>query len=355
MMLRKLVEIIGLIFFLLFNQSCHSGNAQQESSVDINDNILQLMFYNVENLFDINDDTLKNDNDFLPEAARYWTRKRYEEKIRNIYKVFTAAGKWSPPDIIGLCEVENSYVLNDLINNTPFSKFEYNIIHYNSPDNRGIDVALVFNKEKFDPIVHESVNIFFPQNPKIKTRDILYVKGKLMMDDTLHLFVNHWPSRRGGQVSSEHKRIKAATVLRNITDSIFAVNPRAKIVIMGDFNDESSDKSISGILGAISDFTMIQNEYLYTFVNQGFSNNIGTHKYKGNWSFLDQFIISGSLLSSKQGLYCNQSDFSVFKADFLLIDDDKYSGKKPFRTYNGYKYQGGYSDHLPILLDLHYK
>ena len=313
------------------------------------------MFYNVENLFDTFDDSLKNDEDFLPESNHFWNNHKYYTKLNHIYKVITAVGGWNPPAIIGLCEIENRKVIDDLINNTPLVKHEYQVIHKESPDRRGIDVGFLYRQDLFKPISNSFIPINFPNNPENKTRDILYVKGITNKLDTLHIFINHWPSRWGGQLESEDRRLFVASVLRSKVDSIFNQNTNSNIIITGDFNDYPNNKSIIKVLSANQNFDVIKPNSLYNLSAYLYkTKNIGTHKYQGEWDVLDQFIVSGNLLNSENNMYTSKTDVHILNKDFLLEPDDSYYGFKPNRTYIGYKYNGGFSDHLPTYLILNF-
>ncbi|MCK5169050.1 MAG: hypothetical protein KAQ75_04145, partial [Bacteroidales bacterium] len=312
-------------------------------------------FYNVENLFDTFDDSLKNDEEFLPEGDRFWNNYKYYSKLNNIYKVIIAIGGWNPPAIIGLCEIENRKVVKDLVNNTPLVKFEYQIILKESPDRRGIDVGLIYRKELFQPLYYEAIPVNFPDNPESKTRDILYVKGIAKNSDTLNVFINHWPSRWGGQLESEDRRLFVASVLKAKVDSIFKLNPQSNIIITGDFNDYPDNKSINKVLNASQDYDQITDNQLYNLSSFLYkSKNIGTYKYQGDWDVLDQFIVSGNILDKKNKIFTSLDDVYIFNADFLLEPDEGYFGYKPNRTFIGYKYNGGYSDHLPTYLILNF-
>ena len=312
------------------------------------------MFYNVENLFDTYDDSLTNDQEFLPDGKRYWNNHKYYTKINQIYKVITAVGQWNPPAVIGLCEIENRKVLNDIVNNTPLVKFEYQIIHKDSPDRRGIDIGLLYREDLFIPIQKEFIPIHFPNNPESKTRDILYVKGIANNTDTLHLFVNHWPSRWGGQLESEHKRLFVASVLKSKIDSILSYNTSSNIIVTGDFNDYAENKSIQSILNA--NIEMGNNpDCLYNLsYSLSSKTNLGSHKYQGEWGILDQFIVSGNLLNIQNKTYTTIDDIHIYDAEFLLEPDESHFGYMPKRTYIGYKYNGGFSDHLPTYLILRF-
>lgn len=314
---------------------------------------MRLMFYNVENLFDTYNDSLIRDDEFLPRGKKFWSKGKYYDKIRNIASVIVAVGGWQTPEIIGLCEVENRKVLNDLCNRTGLKNLNYEIIHKESPDKRGIDVALLYKPKSFKPILYRAIKVSFKSSPGSTTRDILYVKGLTRNKDSLHVFINHWPSRWGGQMASENRRMDAAKTLRNAVDSILEHDNSAKIIIMGDLNDYPDNKSVADVLNAKVDFDTIINNELYNlsaYIEK--TKNIGSHKNKGEWGVLDQIIVSGAVLNAQKGLSCTLNDAYIFNAGFLLTNDETFTGKKNFRTYIGYKYAGGYSDHLPVFLDL---
>ena len=332
--------------FILFILVFQTVFAQKE----VSHQAFRIMFYNVENLFDPFNDSLTNDDEFTEEGTRHWTWYKFQTKINQIYKVIMAAGNPYPPAIIGLCEVENRFVLKQLAYKTPFSKFNYKIVHQESPDRRGIDVGLLFDSKRFELLYYEAVTVDFPFKPDSRTRDILYVKGVLMGVDTIHIFVNHWPSRWGGQMATDPKRKRAADILRSKTDSLFLVHQEPLIVIMGDFNDYPSNESLMVNLGAGNKKEEKNLVNLMLDYSDNFS--IGSHKYKGEWGMLDQFIVSRYMLKPQSLLKIEQQKAFVFDASFLLEADEKYTGKRPNRTSIGYKYHGGYSDHLPIYIDI---
>jgi predicted extracellular nuclease len=303
----------------------------------------KVMFYNVENFFDTRDDPLTNDDSFTPAGANHWNARKFIDKRNNIYKTIVAAGKGLVPHIIGLCEVENRYVLHQLTMQTPLSKYNYATVHYDSPDRRGIDVALLYMKDAFEVIVSRAYRA-----PLI-TRDILYVKGVTNDRDTLHFFVNHWPSKRGGAVS-EKGRILVANLLKRVTDSIFNENRNANICIMGDFNDYPDSKSVKA-LDAKPLHVDLGNQYLYNMSLHLQDDNQGSIKYQNRWELIDLFFVSGNLLFNAAGLRCSKSSIEIFKAGFLL-DTAIGEGESPKRTYRGPSYIGGFSDHLPVILTL---
>jgi len=335
-------HIIILLFastFLLLN----SVSAQNPEKI-------RLAFYNVENLFDTINDPLTSDDEFTPGGTKSWNFSRYLDKLDHIYKTVTALGDWDPPAIVGFCEVENRSVLYDLVAKTPFIKNGYEIIHQDSPDKRGIDVGLIYHPKLFKPISFQAIRVDITKDSSSTTRDILYVTGKVFKTDTVHIFINHWPSRSGGQAKSEPRRIIAAETLRLHVDSIQKLNPNANIIIMGDFNDEPGDKSIYDALGAKGDSIPQNSTDLYNGMYSYFKKEIGTEKFQEHWHCLDQIIMSYSLLDKKNAVYMVSP--TIFKASWLIEPDEKYLGDRPYRTYAGPKYTGGYSDHLPVYVDL---
>jgi len=337
--------------------TCISGNETVKSEKNIVRGDVRIMFWNTENLFDTIDDPHKDDDEFLPKSGRRWTGKRYKRKIDNLYKVIVGVGEWEPPEMIGLCEVENRAVLEDLVRKTPLSGYDYEIVHKESPDERGIDNALLYRKDRITIISEEAIAIDLSgKNYTDKTRDILYVQCLIKEKDTIHVFINHWPSRREGLSVSEPKRLLVAQTLRKKIDSVYNINSEPYIVIMGDFNDEAGNKSLKEVLNAGVDIKNIKNDRLYNLPAElKGSLNKGTLKYKSNWNLFDQFIVSGSLLKNRKSIYCNSGKMNIYNPDFLLVKDETYLGYRPFRTYWGYKYQAGFSDHLPIYLDMKIK
>ncbi|MFK8038681.1 MAG: endonuclease/exonuclease/phosphatase family protein [Crocinitomicaceae bacterium] len=329
----------------LFSQAifCYSQNPQLDLSG------IRIMFYNVENLFHPENDSLKSDDDFTKDGPRHWNYTKYQKKINQIAQNVIAIGEWEPPAVIGLCEVENLQCLKDLIFNSPLSTFNYQIVHQESGDKRGIDVAFLVRSEFFQIIEYKAFVLDFP-NSSSATRDILYMKG-LTGQDTLHCLVNHWPSRYGGELATKPKRNFAASILRSKFDSIQNITPSAKIIAMGDFNDYPTDESMKDILSAKKDTNNITLTDLINLTWQ-YEKTTGTNKYQHEWHILDQFIINQTLLESNESLYTSFHLSHIFKASWLFTDEADGFGKKPFRTYNGFKYIGGYSDHLPIYTDI---
>ena len=317
------------------------------------DDTFRIMFYNCENLFDTKDDTLSRDEEFLPDGDRKWDNFRFYKKLNNIAKVIIGVGEWQAPAVVGLCEIENRFVLNQLVYETPLKKFGYRILHRESPDWRGIDVACLYRKDVFHPDTFLTIPVRFPFDPDSRTRDILYVKGRFYSNDSLHLFINHWPSRYGGYLETEKKRQFAATILRRHVDSLLMSSKNCKIMIMGDFNDGPKDASISEILQTRLSCVDAERgcliNLMFPYVD---SSTSGTLKYRESWDVFDQVIVSQSLLKADSGLSVSPAKAYIYKPAYLLIEDETYMGLKPFRTYYGFKYQGGFSDHLPVWVQI---
>ena len=310
---------------------------------------MQVMFYNVENLFDTKDDPKTDDKEFLPSGDYKWDDAKLNEKLSNIQKVISTL---KFPEIIGFCEVENRDVLDMLVNQSELKTKNYTVVHFDSPDNRGIDVGLVFNPKRIKLLSSRKVAVVLDGKDDRPTRDILYAKLQLITRDTLHVFVNHWPSRSGGEKETEPKRLAAAQALKAITDSILKVSPNSKIISMGDYNDYPSDKSIKEVLKAEID-TTLGDKAFYNLMGWQMGPGKGTQKHRENWGFLDQFIVSNALLFNPNGTRTFFKAAQVGRLDFLITKDERNGGEMPFRTYGDKrKYIGGYSDHLPIVLTL---
>jgi predicted extracellular nuclease len=347
-MKKSLLLLVWLALFL-------AGRGQQTQNRFARDsNTLRICFYNLENFFDCEHNPPKNDYDFTPEGKYHWTKTRFNAKVNNIAKVFIAMGGGICPEIIGVCEIENENAITNLLYKSPLKTQGYKYVFYSSPDRRGINVALFYKNKDFQVAYSRAIPVVDTSNRKFKTRDILYVKG-LWLDhcsDTLHIFVNHFPSRYGGYAASIGKRNLAAKILRSTVDSILRISPAAKILIMGDFNDYPYDESIVKYLQV--PYKREKTDTVH-FVNTMFSyfnkNNVGTNKYGRHWGILDQIIVSPKLFFSTSTLRTKGGGV-IFDADFLLEKDEKNMGVKPFRTYSGFSYKGGFSDHLPVYIDL---
>lgn len=305
------------------------------------------MFYNVENFFDIYDDSLTDDNSFLPNGLMGWNSARYNKKMNSLYKTIIAAGEWNTPAVIAFCEIEKRKVLEDLISGSYLSKFNFGIIHEESPDRRGIDVCLIYQK-KIARVLYYRYWIPEMINRKdFNSRSVLYAK-LLIGSDTIHFIINHWPSKRGGVLAGENLRMSIASMVREKIDSIFKKNIlSSKIIVLGDFNSTSDDQVIQTLI-APGD----SGRSLVNLSDKLDRKGRGTYRYMGTWEMIDLAIVSERLLTCSEGLYTSADMLSIFQPDFLLKKDPKYPGLSPYSTYRGFRYQGGYSDHLPILLDL---
>lgn len=292
---------------------------------------------NCENLFDCRHDSLKNDTEFLPDGSYHWTRTRYWRKLNRVGQTIIACGvkgqSWQLPDMVALCEVENDSVLHDLTRRSLLRNARYEYVMTCSPDERGIDVALVYSPFSFRLIRSHSVRVE-PIKDMRPTRDILYASGVIASGDTLHVIVAHLPSRRGGERHSRPFRMAAADRVAAVADSVYNVSKDAKIIIAGDFNDYANSASVRMLCGKrLKDISAEAT---------GRNGAKGTYRYQGEWGSLDHILVSESL--ARNVVHCYVND-----ALFLVEPDDKYGGVKPRRNYLGPRYQNGFSDHLPLV------
>jgi len=303
-----------------------------------------IAFYNLENLFDTTNDPTTLDDDFTPKGRKNWNLYRYKNKIRKLGNVIAQLGtqkSYYSPAIVGVVEVENKAVLNDLVASKNLKPHDYGIVHYDSPDERGIDVALLYKKELFKVLSSETFPLYLEgkNGDRDYTRDVLLVKGNLN-DELIYVLVNHWPSRRSGEDETEEKRIKAAQLNTTIVEKINSETPNAKIIIMGDFNDDPSNNSIKKLV----------NDTFYNPMERLINTGNGSLNYKRTWHLFDQIIFSKNFFNLEE----NKHTFKyaeVFDKHFLKEWKGKYKGN-PFRTYVGKWYQGGFSDHFPVYVYL---
>jgi endonuclease/exonuclease/phosphatase family metal-dependent hydrolase len=310
------------------------------------------MFFNIENYFEAKNDSLHPKREFAPSGVQHWTRERFNKKSMEIFRTFVAVGGAELPDIIGLCEIENRTVLNRLYYDTPFAKYEYGIVHQESPDRRGIDVALFYKKSTFTLV--DKKFIYVNLGKRRTTRDILYAKGIVNQLDTLHIMVVHAPSKYGGAAASEPNRQAFAKVLRSFIDSLNSVTKKLYLVVMGDFNDLPDSPSVEHIVQASRNLHSPHPDSLYNLAMPLYRQNkkAGTIKYNGKWQLIDMMLVSGLLLNSKEPIYCEPTDYRIFKMPYLMEEDERYADSIPKRTYKGMRYNGGISDHLPVVLDI---
>ena len=346
-----------ILFFLLFVFLLEPLRTQGQDAA--NDYVM-VAFWNLENFFDPFVDTTRSYNEYTETGGQHWTRSRFYRKRNNLYKAILSFSRQRPIGILGLCEVENEYVLNSLFNFTPLRRFNYRWVHYEGPDRRGIDPAIVYSKDLFQLISSEAIPYVNPEDSSFVSRDILYAKFHDYKNDTIHCFVNHWPSKYRGELETRGARNAAAQLLRQKIDSIMEaartslVEGIPKIIVMGDFNDTPEAFCIRQVLGARSLAECGDEQVLVNlFASPSELDFKGTLKYQDSWMIFDQIIVSKSLLYS-YSIHCTSSDARIIHEGFLLEEDRSYQGLKLNRTYLGPKYHGGFSDHLPVMLLLRY-
>ncbi len=310
----------------------------------------QVAFYNLENLFDTINDPLTDDYEFLPTSQHRWNTERYTQKIHNLARSIASIGNWQGPDVLGVCEVEHKSCLLDLTKKTSLNQFNYEVIHQESSDKRGIDVACMYKKDKFELINYQYLKINFSFDTK-PTRDILYVKGKALGKDTVHIFYSHWPSRMGGVAESEPKRIVAANTLKACIDSILSTNQLAKIIVSGDFNDGTTSQSIYTHLKADHSQEVNEKPLFNTSHYLAHTLHKGSHKYQDEWNLFDQIIISKILSDTNETMFCYPKTSKIHDDKVWLNESDSFSnGQKPKRNFVGTQYNNGYSDHYAVSL-----
>lgn len=326
--------------------------AQEKKEYKVN----TVAFYNVENLFDTENDPLTFDDDRTPDGKDHWTEEIYAAKLKNMAKVIAEIGAdvtGTAPAIIGVCETENRKVLEDLVNQEPLLQKDYGIIQFDSPDRRGIDVALLYQKRLFTPTNYKAHELIIYDNndrtKRIFTRDQLVVSG--MLDgEKMHFIVNHWPSRSGGEARSRQKRISAAKLNKHIMDSIFVDEPYAKIITMGDLNDDPTSPSVRKILKPKSDRDGLQIKQLYNPMENMFKEGLGTLAWRDGWNLFDQMIISAELTKKDYSSY-RFYKAGIYNPSYLANPRGQYKGY-PYRSFANGSFTGGYSDHFPVFVYL---
>jgi len=339
-MKKYILGSIALLAFLAYFVVSCSNNQIKDFSI---------AFYNVENLFDTINNPQIRDNDHLPDSKIPWNTARYNRKLKNISRVMSSILPKGFPSLFGLAEVENRQVVSDLIHQGNLKNAAYKIIHKDSPDERGIDVALLYRPSVYTPISNRFIHVQFPSDPGNPTRDILYSKGLVYGKDTLHIFVNHWVSRYGGKQKTEAFRRYTGHLLRLLADSIFNAEPNANIVVMGDLNDNPTDSSLTVSMGVRNPKPPFEKKQLFNLAYKPFEAGEGSLYYHG-WDLFDQVIVSTSLVAGYNGMKIVGLKEEVFKKSWMLFQPKKGSAV-PNRTA-GRKYYGGYSDHLPVLVKM---
>lgn len=309
------------------------------------------VFYNTENFYDTIDDPKTMDDDFTPNGNRKWTLERFNDKVGKLTKVIGEIVKPDYPDVIGLAEIENKWVMESILDEMNRNGIRrYSFIHYDSPDERGSDVAIIYNTQTFAILESTPILVHLP-GIEDRTRDILYIKGKTLNSEILHLFVVHFPSRNSGKEVSERRRYFVASELKNAICKIQDENPNENVLVVGDFNDTPDDNSIDEVLGAKKEFSSVVNHKLYNLLYPKFKKGLGTTYHK-RWLLFDQFIVSGSMLLSDR-IDCKPDYADIFNPPYLL-HTDRNKQISPNRSYRG-RFTGGYSDHLPIYLRIYLK
>ena len=338
-MLNKLLSVF--VIFTLFLVSCQTYTKVNPP--------FTVAFYNVENLFDTIDAPNKMDEEFMPVEPKNWNTVRYNKKLADLARVITAIDSIKLPVLVGVCEIENDAVLNDLVAQTSLKKADYKIVWNDGPDTRGIDCALLYQPSVFKVISSEFLPVIDLNEPDFQTREVVYVKGNIGNEE-FHVFVNHWPSRRGGEEASEHKRILAANVVRNKVNEIFTLNALPNIIIMGDMNDEPANRSLAEVLNAQPNNVLPENQQLVNLMYDEFESGKGSYNYQNDWNMIDNMVISGALINKTTGLKSKLDNGFIFHQPFMKFKNNQ-GDISPNRTY-GREYYGGISDHFPIYMIL---
>lgn len=344
--MKKWNLFLSIVFSQIVFVYC---NAENKNGREID--TIYTATWNVENLFDTVDDPDINDEDFTPAGENEWTQERVNHKIKNLAEVINYMNNGKGPDLLGVQEVEHQSLLNEL--NEEYLDEKYKIVYAESLDKRGIDNGLFYNADLFELLSFDTLRIDLAD--AWLTRYILYANLQIKdSQQTLHVFVNHWPSRSGGKEKSEPNRIAAALVLKNFTDKIFEKDVNANVIILGDFNDDPVDVSVYEILNAQElECGNPGMNYLYNTSLEKFKSGIGTYLFRNEWNMLDQILVSRSLVDNNDLDYVCDS-FEIIKPDFMINHEGQYAGSA-IRTFGGKKYIGGYSDHYPTGAKFTYK
>lgn len=316
----------------------------------------KIVFYNLENFFDTVNDPEVLDDEFTPEGPKKWTQDKYDKKLHNMERVFfdIAAINKDYPVVIGVSEVENRNVLEDIVAAPKLAPANYRIVHHDSPEARGVDVAFFYRADVFKLEGEKAIRTIIPSLPNFKTRDILTMWGKIDGEDFLFM-VGHWPSRMGGKEASEYKRIAVGEQMRSIADSVKQIRPDVKVVLMGDFNDDPTDPSITQGLGAKLKVKELQKGDYYAPYASMLKAGYGTLAYGDAWNIFDNVVVTENLVNDTTDKLKIQkapgSKFygNIFKRHYMVQKEGQYKGY-PLRTYVGNNFQGGYSDHFPVYI-----
>ena len=332
-----------LILFLLTAQFCVAQSDKKKLTVSVG-------FYNLENLFDTINDPNTNDEEYLPQGKNHWTSERYVKKVSNMAYAISRIGDNLmpiPPMILGISEIENRRVVEDLVGHDYLKKFNYQIVHYDSPDRRGVDVGLIYNPSYFTVTNSAVHRLDYSNDTSFRTRDQLVVSGTIY-GETLHIIVCHWPSRRGGEARSRPLRNAAADLSRHIIDSLLALDANAKIVMMGDLNDDPNDVSLLERVNAKSERADVDSKSMYNPYYNMYKRGDGSLAYRDAWNNFDQIMVSPALVNSENNSF-TISSAKIYNANFLTNTKGQYRGY-PFRTFSYGSFMGGYSDHYPVYI-----
>ncbi len=315
---------------------------------------VSVAFYNQENLFDTIDGE-NNDADFLPDGVKHWTMERYQKKLKHMSEAISVLADGKAPDILGLCEVENRGVVEDLIKQEALKKYNYQIVHFESSDKRGIDNALIYRTGKFIMTDASTHFVKLPEDYLI-TRDILEVDG-FIMNEPVSILVGHWPSRSGGEKASMPRRLAAAKVMRHLTDSLMQENPNRKVILMGDFNDDPNSPSLTKGLGSINKEKQVRDGDLFNTTAKLYRKGYGTLAYRDTWNLFDNIVVTSNLIRGSKDEWQVLRDkrtgaFGRISQNPNLIQKTGHYKGYPFRTFSGDKFQNGYSDHFPVFIYL---
>jgi hypothetical protein len=344
--MKKPIKLFGSLSLVILFSSLFSQSLDKKKNYFIS----AIGFWNVENLYDTLNDKWKNDEEFTPFGTNAWTGKRYLTKIDRLAEVISQMATEVTPDglaILGLCEIENKSVVKDLVNSPRLKKRNYQLVHIEGPDARGVDPSFIYNPTYFKVTKSVSYKVTLVTDSTHKTRDILVVSG-LFVGEPLTVLVNHWPSRRGGEMLSRPNRNAAAKIARRIADSITTANPKAKVAIIGDLNDDPVNDCVKKIIKTYKEIEFAKDGFYFNPMEKPFLNGIGTLAWQDSWNLFDQIIINKPFVEGNFNTW-QYYNVRIFNKAFLKSDFGNFKGY-PFRTYSGGAYTGGYSDHFPVYI-----
>ncbi|MBN2615356.1 MAG: endonuclease/exonuclease/phosphatase family protein [Bacteroidales bacterium] len=343
--MKKMILSAGVVLFLIAG-TIPSANAQKVFQSAL------IGFYNQENLFDTVNDPKINDEEFLPDGINHWNTAKYMRKLQHMSEAISKIGLSVNPDgvaVLGISEIENRKVIEDLISMPALKDRHYQIVHYNSPDRRGVDVALLYNPKYLKVLATKSTRLYVKGMPNFRTRDQLLVEGSLL-GEKIYFIVNHWPSRYGGEKRSRPLRDAAAALSRHISDSLMAINPKAKIIVMGDLNDNPNNESVLKIMKAVGSEKQMKGSDFFNPMYKLYKSGNGTTAWRDTWSLFDQILLSPGLMGKNYSTW-EYYKVEVFNKQFLVQKEGRYKGY-PYRSFAGGAWMGGYSDHFPVYVVL---